>query len=194
MRDLHWRGCSLVAYPAARRSMLALVLLNRKHRGFSFRSVVCVVIVSSAFGGLVAGCGAGYTKADFIQRADGICTGTTRAARLLKPPQFTATTQVQRRSSAAYFRSVAAVVKRESQRLSALPVPPGSAAQRRLRVRWLAATHDSASELLALGQATAAGDTSAVTAANVKLAANPVVKLAAQYGAHACAGPGATYK
>ena len=54
MRVIHGAQTRLVGYPAALRSMLALMFLNPKHGLFSFRSVVCVLIVSSAFGGLVA--------------------------------------------------------------------------------------------------------------------------------------------
>jgi hypothetical protein len=155
-----------------------------------FRSVICCVIVSV----VAAGCGSSYTKADFIQRADGICTATTRVIRSLKPPQFAASSVLQRRSSVAYFVQAASIVNKEARQLSSLAVPPETAAQRRVRRHWLASVQASAAELKALAKATGTGDASAVTAADQKLAANPVVTLAAQYGAHACAGPGATYK
>jgi hypothetical protein len=174
--------------------MLALVFFVHKHGRFRFRSVKCLLIVSVLAAVLVAGCGSSYTRADFIQRADGICTGTTRAVRLLKPPQFGQASVQQQRSSGAYFGHAASLVKSEARRLSALPVPPETGAQRRVRVQWLAAVHDSAAALQALAEATSKGDTAATTAANQRLAANPVVRLAARYGAHACAGPGATYK
>jgi hypothetical protein len=181
-------------YPVAIRSMLGSVFLGPKHRRFRLLAVTrgfatCVVV-----GVCVAGCGSSYTRADFIQRADGICTGATRDVRLLKPPEFAAGSEAQQRSSAEYLQSAASIVRREAIRLTGLPKPPETAAQRRLRVSWLAAAHASATDLRALASATAAGDTAAATAANAKLAANPVVKLAAQYGARACAGPGATYK
>jgi hypothetical protein len=161
-----------------------------KHRRSRFRSVICCVVVSL----LAAGCGSSYTKADFVKRADGICTATTRIIRSLTPPQFGAGSALQRRSSAAYFRHAAAIVEKEARQLSALPKPPANAAQRHVRSQWLAAVRDSAGELRSLADATAAGNSSAVTAANRRLAANPVVALATRYGSKACAGPGATYQ
>jgi hypothetical protein len=170
--------------------MLAVVSCLPKHRQLPFRSVICCAIVSV----IAAGCGSSYTKADFVQRADGICTATTRVIRSLKPPEFAASSALQRRSSVAYFVHAASIVDKEARQLSSLAVPPETAAQRRVRRRWLASVQASAAQLKALAKATGTGDTSGVTAANQKLAANPVVELAAQYGAHACAGPGATYK
>ncbi len=174
--------------------MLALMLSIPKHRRSTFLSVKCLSAAAVLVGLLVAGCGGSYTRADFIQRADGICTGTTRQIRLLRPPQFGATTVLERRSSARYLIDAAELVKQEARRLSALPRPPENASQRRLRSRWLAEVHSSATELLALASATSTDDAAAMSSAEGKLAANPVVKLAGEYGARACAGPGATYR
>jgi hypothetical protein len=142
----------------------------------------------------LASCGSSYTKQDFVQRASGICTDTTRSLRLLTPPSFSGSAAANQKSLATYLEGAAPIVGRESRRLSALPRPSQSAAQARLLRHWLTAVKSSAAGFKKLAAAAQGGDAEAESAANAELAANPVVRLAASYGAHACAGPGATYK
>jgi hypothetical protein len=149
--------------------------------------VVALLIV------LLAGCGGtGYTKRDFVERADGACLSTTRALRSLTPPRFTGTAAQRQRSLSTYLARVSQLVQSEARRLSALPKPPGDRAERELLTRWLTAVHASASGIQELAAAARAGDAAAVSAARAALATVPVVKLASRYGAVACAGPSVT--
>lgn len=141
----------------------------------------------------LSGCGSSYSKHDFIQRAEGICLSTTRAVRSLAPPEFTGTAEQQRQSLGAYLARVSPLEQRQARRLSALPKPPGGRREQQLIERWLTAVHESADELSHLAGVARNGDASGVADARDQLAAVPVAHLATEVGAHACAGPGATY-
>jgi hypothetical protein len=141
----------------------------------------------------LAGCGGHYTKQNFVQSADGICLSTTRAVRLLTAPQFTGTAARQQQSLGKYLTRVAPLLQSKQRRLAALRKPPGTKREQRLLAQWLAAEHASAISFKKLAVATSSGNSGAVANAGAELAAVPVVRLAAQYGAHACAAPGATY-
>jgi hypothetical protein len=180
-------------YPVGRHTMLALVLQPSKHGRSRFRSAIYVFFVTASVGVLLAGCGSSYTKADFVHRANGICLSTTRAERLLTPPEFSGTDAQKQQSVSAYLARVSGLVRTEAGRLRALPTPPGRPPELKLLNRWLAAVRASASGLQVLGAAEKGGNRGAITAATAALAALPVVTLASRYGAKDCAGPGATY-
>lgn len=141
---------------------------------------------------LAGGCGTGYTKRDFVARAQAICTSALREARSIPPPGNTSPATPTGTGLSAYLARLLPVVQTEFQQLRALPRPPEDAQSRTIRVRWLAALAQDLDSYRSLAAAARQGDTDRATAAEAALRASPAASLAASYGLPACASPGGT--
>lgn len=139
---------------------------------------------------MVAGCGgSGYTKSDFVARANGICTGTLRQARALAPP---ASTSPPGAALAAYLGQLVPIVQSEADQLRALKRPPDSAGDSATLTSYYKALAQIVENYRQLEAAARRGDTQTVTDVEATLRASPVAALAASYGLRACGTPGAT--
>jgi hypothetical protein len=141
----------------------------------------------------VAGCGgSGYTKSDFIARADAICAGAVRQTRSIAPPVAAQAGAGQDAALAAYLSGVVPVLESEVSQLRALRRPPGNAGERVTLNRWYAALAQSVARYKELAAAARRGDDQSVADAEAALGASPVYTLAAGYGLRSCGAPGAT--
>jgi hypothetical protein len=132
---------------------------------------------------LVAGCGGGgYTRHDFITRADAICAGALRQARSITPGT----------TLAAYLADYVPVLESEASQLQALRRPPDTPRDRAMLERYLAALRRTVAEYRQLAAAAKSGDGQGVTNAEAALAADPVYSLASGYGLRSCGTPGTT--
>jgi hypothetical protein len=146
---------------------------------------------------LLGGCGS-YSKADFVARADAICTSATRQERSLGPPNFSGTATVRTRSLAAYLDREAAIVTSEAKQIARLQRPSGRRRSRAALNAYLRALATAAADFRRLAAVAGSPPRPAVarrvSAAEATLATDPVATLAAAYGMLACAGPGATIR
>jgi len=142
---------------------------------------------------LVGGCGgSGYTRGDFVARADAICAGALRHIRSVSPPGTAQAGSGQDGTLTAYLRSVVPVLESEASQLRALQRPPGTKSQQDMLARWYAALDESVASYKALAAAAARGDDQGVADAEAALGASPVYTLAVSYGLRSCGTPGAT--
>jgi hypothetical protein len=143
-----------------------------------------------ALAAVVAGCGgSGYTKSDFVARADAICTSTLRQTRALAPP---ASTSQPGGALAAYLGQLVPLVQSEADQLRALKRPPGNARDGAALTAYYAALAKIVANYRQLEAAARRGDTQAVTDVEATLRASPVAALAASYGLRSCGTPGST--
>lgn len=139
---------------------------------------------------VVAGCGgSGYTKSDFIARADAICTSTLRQARAITPP---ASTSQPGGALAAYLGQLVPLVQSEAKQLRALKRPPGNAHEAATLTAYYGALAQIVANYRQLEAAASRGDTQTVTDIEATLRANPGAGLAASYGLQTCGTPGST--
>jgi hypothetical protein len=139
----------------------------------------------------VAGCGANYTKRDFLARADGICNTAVREIRSIAPPASPAG-QPEAVAVGAYFKKLVPIAESEVAQLRALRRPPGSAADAANLSRYLHTLAGDAGVYRQLGVAAASGDSTGVASAEAQLRASPVAGLAAAYGLRQCGNAGGT--
>ena len=132
--------------------------------------------------GVVASCGAGYTKTDFIARADAICASTLRQTRAVGAQS----------GLAQYAAAVVPIVTSEAAQLRRLPRPPESARDRGILDRYFAALNEVVQGYRQLAVATHSGDAQGVASAEGALQASPIATLAASYGLRSCGSPGST--
>jgi hypothetical protein len=143
-----------------------------------------------ALAGVLAGCGSsGYTKSDFIARADGICTSTLRQTRALVPP---ASTLRPGGALAVYLGQLVPLVQSEADQLRALKRPPQSARDGATLTAYYGALAQNAESYRQLEAAAKRGDTQTVTDVEAALRASPIAALAASYGLRSCGTPGST--
>lgn len=146
-----------------------------------------------AVASIAAGCGGGgYTKQDFIARANAICTNALRQTRSIAQPSGAQASPGQGAALAAYVSSVVPVLETEASQLHALPRPPGNTSERAALKRYLAAVTESVAYYKQLAAAAKRGDDQAVASAEAALGASPVYTLATSYGLRSCGTPGAT--
>ncbi len=138
---------------------------------------------------VLAGCGSTYTKQDFVAQADGICASALRELRSVAAQSQPTAGSAQQ---AAYFASVARVVKSEAAELHALPRPHDDAGDGATRRSYVDSVAQVAAEFSALAAAARTGDAGGLAAAEAALRASPVDSLAARYGLHDCATAGTT--
>jgi hypothetical protein len=141
-----------------------------------------------ALAAVVTGCGgSGYTKSDFVARADGICTNTLRQTRALAPPAATSGAALS-----AYLGKLVPLVETEADQLRALKRPDDSARDRATLTSYFAALGQVVAAYRRLEAAAVGGDDQTVADVEAALNANPVASLAAGYGLKACGTPGST--
>jgi hypothetical protein len=146
-----------------------------------------------AVGSIAAGCGAGgYTKQDFVARANAICTTALRQTRSITPPRGAQAGRGQDAALTAYLNGVVPVLETEASQLRALPRPPGNATEQAALKRYLAAVSQTVASYKQLAAAAKRGDDQAVATAEAALGASPVYTLATSYGLRSCGTPGAT--
>jgi hypothetical protein len=132
---------------------------------------------------LVAGCGgSGYTRHDFITRADAICAGALRQARSIAPGTPLST----------YLAAYVPVLASEASQLRALRRPPDTTRNRATLERYFTALRQVVAEYRQLAAAARSGDRQALTNAEAALGASPVYSLATSYGLSSCGTPGST--
>ena len=133
-------------------------------------------------------CGTSYTRQDFVDRANGICTNALSQTRAIAP----AGAPQSNRALATYLRRVLPIAQREASQLRALRRPPGSDADKAALARYLSALDDEVAVTKRLRDAAARGDGDGVSAAETDLQSNQAEALAAKYGLKSCAAPGST--
>jgi hypothetical protein len=139
---------------------------------------------------VVAGCGnSGYTKSDFIARADAICTSTLRQTRALVTP--TSTSQPGG-ALAAYLGQLVPLVQSEADQLRALKRPSDSARDTATLTAYYSALTQIVDNYRQLADAAKRGDAQTVTDVEATLRASPVATLAASYGLRTCGTAGST--
>jgi hypothetical protein len=141
---------------------------------------------------LVSACGGGggYTKADFVARANAICTKTLNQTRAIIPPASTAPPGGE---FAAYLGQLVPLVQSETDQIRALKRPSGGTAEdRRMLSQYLAALGQVVTAYRQLKAAAKQGDAQAIANVEATLRANPAADLAASYGLRSCGTPGAT--
>jgi hypothetical protein len=148
---------------------------------------LCTIAVAAT---VLAGCG-GSSKSDFTAQANAICAHTIRSLRAV-PATTGAPGSGADAALAAFLAQAAPIVSSEARQLNGLGRPDGSGAQRKLLARYLAAVNKTAAAYTALGRAARAGDARGIAAAQASLRSSPAAALAAAYGLHDCASPGAT--
>jgi hypothetical protein len=131
---------------------------------------------------VLAGCGGGYTKSDFVARADAICASALRQTRSIPPGA----------DLGGYLAAVLAVVQSEATQLRALRRPPDTAGDRATLEQYFAALGQTVSDYRQLAAAAQSGDQQIVASAEASLAASPLESLAARYGLRSCGAPTAT--
>ena len=146
-----------------------------------------------ALAAVVTGCGgSGYTKSDFIARADAICAGAVRQTRSIAPPGAAQAGSGQDGALAAYLSNVVPVLENETSQLRALRRPPGNAGELATLNRWYSALAQTVMHYKELAAAARLGDDQSVADAEAALGASQVYSLAASYGLRSCGTPGAT--
>jgi hypothetical protein len=149
---------------------------------------MCGMRLPSIFGALalavlVAGCGgSGYTRHDFITRADAICTDALRQARSITPETGLPT----------YLTQFVPVLESEAAQLRALRRPPDTPSDRATLAHYFEALGQTVVEYRQLAAAAKRGDQQAVTDAETALGASQVYSLATSYGLSSCGTPGST--
>jgi predicted NBD/HSP70 family sugar kinase len=149
---------------------------------------MCGIRLVSLFGALalavlVAACGgSGYTRHDFMVRADAICASALTQARSIAPGT----------SLSSYLAHYVPVLESEASQLQALRRPPDTASDRATLEHYYAALRQTVAEYRQLAAATKSGDQQAVTNAEAALGASPVYSLATSYGLRSCGTPGST--
>lgn len=133
-------------------------------------------------------CGSSYTRQDFVDRANGICTDALAQTRAIAP----AGAPQSNRALATYLRQVLPIVQHEASQLRALRRPPGSEADKTALTHYLAALDGEVVATKRLRDAAARGDGDGVSAAETDLQSNQAEALAAKYGLKSCAAPGST--
>jgi hypothetical protein len=141
---------------------------------------------------LIAACGAGYTKRDFVARADAICASALRQARSIPPPTFSGSSASAGNGLSPYIGKLLPVVRTEVKQLRALPRPPENASSRATLEHWLGALAADLDSYRQLAAAAEQGDAEGVANAEASLRASPASSLAASYGVGACATPEGT--
>jgi hypothetical protein len=155
----------------------------------TFTSFCAVLAVAS----IAAGCGgSGYTKQDFVARANAICTTALRQTRSITPPSGTQASPGPDTALAAYLNGVVPVLETEASQLRALPRPPGDKTEQDTLKRYLAAVGQTVTSYKQLAAAAKRGDDQAVASAEAALGSSPVYTLATSYGLSSCGTPGAT--
>jgi hypothetical protein len=138
---------------------------------------------------LLAGCGGGgYSKSDFIDQANAICTNTLRQTRAIASPTSTS----QPGATAGYLGRLVPLVQSEADELRALKRPPGNAHDRLMLSQYLAALGQVVTAYRELEAAARSGDSDTVASVEATLRASPVATLATAYGIRSCGTPGAT--
>jgi hypothetical protein len=149
------------------------------------RTHLCLLVVLAA---TLAGCGGnGYTKSDFVARADGICTNTLRQTRALAPPSAASDAGLS-----AYLGKLVPLVESEAEQLRALKRPSDGARDQATLTSYLGALGQVVAAYRRLEAAAAHGDDQTVADVEAALNANPVASLAAGYGLKTCGAPGST--
>ena len=141
---------------------------------------------------LVSACGGSKhdTKADFVARANAICTKTLSQTRAITPPP---STSQPGGALAAYLGQLVPLLRSEADQIQALKRPSGGSAQdRRVLAKYLAALGQVVSAYRQLEAAAKRGDAQAIADVEATLRANPAADLAASYGLRACGTPGGT--
>jgi hypothetical protein len=145
-----------------------------------------------AIAAVLAGCGGGTTKADFVARADAICANTVRQTRSIPPPSFTHSASQRLSALAGYLAVVLPIEQTETNQIHALPRPTQDARARAALTDYLAALTKAVSEYGELTAAAKRGDAQGVANDEAALRANPVASLATSYGLRTCGTPEAT--
>ena len=141
---------------------------------------------------LVAACGGGhqYTKADFVARANAICTKTLSQTRAITPP---ASTSQPGSALSAYLGELVPLLQSEADQIRGLDHPTGGTAQdRRTLSQYLTALGQVVASYRQLEAAAKRGDAQAIASVEATLRANPASDLAASYGLRSCGTPGST--
>jgi hypothetical protein len=131
---------------------------------------------------LAAGCGAGYTKSDFIARANAICASSLRQARSV--PSGSGLT--------AYLAAELPVLQGEAVQLLKLRRPPDTARDRAILSRYFDALTQTVRDYRELETAARHGDQETESTIEAALAASPLESLASSYGMRSCGPPSAT--
>lgn len=132
---------------------------------------------------LAAGCGGGgYTKADFIARANAICASSLRQVRSI--PSGTVLT--------TYLATALPIVQSEAHQLLGLRRPPDNGRDRAVLNHYFGALTQTVHDYQQLEVATKRGDQETVSSIEAALAASPLESLATSYGLRACGPPSAT--
>jgi hypothetical protein len=142
---------------------------------------------------LIAGCGSSYSRADFVTRAEAICTSTLDAVRELTPPDQAGSRAARDASLAAYLEELVPLMRRQLRRLRALPPPPQTGAQARAVHAYTTALGGSIAQFTVLAGAARSGKGVLVTATEAALASGQLPRLAAASGLRTCSSSGATY-
>ena len=125
-----------------------------------------------------------------MARANAICMKTLGQTRAITPP---ASTSQPGGAFAAYLGQLVPLVQSEAEQIRALKRPGGGTAQdRQMLSRYLAALGQVAAAYGQLEGAAKRGDVQAIASVEAMLRANPAADLAASYGLRACGNPGAT--
>lgn len=144
------------------------------------RAFLCGVMALAV---LLGGCGgSGYTKRDFVTRADAICAGALRQARSIAPGTTLPT----------YLAAYVPVLESEASQLEALRRPPDTARGRAILEHYYAALRQTVTEYRQLAAAAKSGEQDGVTNAEAALGASQVYSLATSYGLSSCGTPGST--
>lgn len=139
---------------------------------------------------VVASCGgSGYTKSDFVARADAICTSTLSQTRALSPP---ASTSQPGGALAGYLGQLVPLVQSEAAQLRALKRPPDNARESATLTSYYNALAQIVASYRQLEAAARSGDTQTVTDVEATLRASPIAALATSYGLKSCGTPGST--
>ncbi len=141
---------------------------------------------------LVSACGGGghYKKADFVARADGICTKTLNQTRAITQPS---PTSQPGGALAAYLGQLVPLLQSEANQIRALKRPTdGTAQDRRTLSQYLVALGQVVAAYRQLEAAAKQGDAQTIANVEATLRDNPAADLAASYGLRTCGTPGAT--
>lgn len=147
--------------------------------------LVTVALLLSACGGS----GSHNTKADFVARANAICTKTLNQTRAITPP---ASTQPGG-ALAAYLGRLVPLLQSEADQIRALKRPTtGTAQDRQVLSQYLAALGQVVVAYRQLETAAKHGDAQTIATVEATLRSNPAADLAASYGLRSCGTPGTT--
>lgn len=141
---------------------------------------------------LVSACGGSShpTKADFVARANAICTKTLNQTRAITAP--TSTSQ-SGGALGAYLGKLVPLLQSEADQIRSLKRPTGDTAQeRRILSQYLTSLGQVVAAYHRLEEAAKRGDADAVASVEATLRANPAADLAASYGLRSCGTPGTT--